>query len=190
MIHVFIASSAESLSIVKKVEGLLPPGYSAHPWTESGNFLPGNATVSSLEEIAERMDCGLFVCAPNDFLTIRGKRGRTMRDNVLFELGLFFGRMGKDRSFILTPRGTPLHIPTDLIYLQRKEVRRGIVTQRFLAGFQRTRRMPICPAMLTKRNMRKDLNVCLGSSRQQARSGRTNAPLYFSPAENSCSGDV
>ena len=40
-----------------------------------------------------------------------------MRDNVLFELGLFVGSIGKDRCFIVKPRNDDLHIPTDLLGL-------------------------------------------------------------------------
>ncbi len=38
-----------------------------------------------------------------------------VRDNVLFELGLFIGAIGKDRSFIIKPRDVKLHLPTDLL---------------------------------------------------------------------------
>jgi CAP12/Pycsar effector protein, TIR domain len=41
---------------------------------------------------------------------------RTARDNVVFELGLFIGRLGRDCSFILMPKGSAdFHLPTDLL---------------------------------------------------------------------------
>ena len=36
------------------------------------------------------------------------------RDNIVFELGLFMGRLGPERTFIVRPSSSPLKIPSDL----------------------------------------------------------------------------
>ena len=46
---------------------------------------------------------------------MKNKKDLTVRDNVLFELGLFIGRLGKTRCYILMPDNTEFHFPTDLI---------------------------------------------------------------------------
>ena len=39
-----------------------------------------------------------------------------MRDNVIFETGLFMGSHGRSQTFLITPYDVPdLHIPTDLL---------------------------------------------------------------------------
>ena len=46
-------------------------------------------------------DFGLFVATEDDKSTLRNKKFKTPRDNVIFELGLFFGRLGKNRSYVI-----------------------------------------------------------------------------------------
>jgi len=61
-------------------------------------------------------DFGIFVFSPDDIVKMRGQEFQSARDNVLFELGLFIGRLGKERGIILLPRGQEdFHLPTDLL---------------------------------------------------------------------------
>jgi Predicted nucleotide-binding protein containing TIR-like domain len=61
-------------------------------------------------------DFALFVLTPDDLTQIRGSQLHTARDNVIFELGLFIGRLGVDRTFFIVPRGQEdLHLPSDLV---------------------------------------------------------------------------
>ena len=45
---------------------------------------------------------------------MRGKSAATTRDNVIFELGMFIGRIGRQRSFLVEPRGEEVKLPSDL----------------------------------------------------------------------------
>lgn len=73
-------------------------------------------TVQSLTKTLITSDFGIFVFAPCDTVRLRKKTYAAVRDNVLFELGLFVGRLGVERTFIVVPRNSiDLRIPTDLI---------------------------------------------------------------------------
>ena len=58
----------------------------------------------------------MFIFSPDDIINIRGENSNITRDNVIFELGLFIGRLGKDRCYIVMPDNCDdLRIPTDLL---------------------------------------------------------------------------
>lgn len=63
----------------------------------------------------ESTDFALFVFTPDDVLKLREKEWHAVRDNVLFELGLFLSKLGRHRCFFLLPRHlNDFRIPTDL----------------------------------------------------------------------------
>jgi hypothetical protein len=59
---------------------------------------------------------GLFIFGTDDVTKIRGADMNTARDNVVFELGLFIGRLGRKHTFIMMPKGiSDFHLPSDLL---------------------------------------------------------------------------
>jgi hypothetical protein len=73
-------------------------------------------TLDGLLHTLETSDFGIFVFSPEDLVTIRNQQSLATRDNVVFELGLFIGRLGKKRSFFVLPRDQEnFRLPTDLI---------------------------------------------------------------------------
>ena len=57
-------------------------------------------------------DFAILIGTKEDTSTIRRKRYHTIRDNVIFEYGLFTGSVGRQRTFILKEAGAKL--PSDL----------------------------------------------------------------------------
>ena len=113
----FVGSSRENVGIAYAIQENLDNDVDVTVW-DQGIFEAGHFNLESLQTSLERSDFGVFVCAPDDLTRIRGEDHRTVRDNVVFELGLFVGRLGRERTFILMPRGVDdLHIPTDLFGL-------------------------------------------------------------------------
>ncbi len=112
--RLFIGSSRENIEVAYAVQEELDRDAEVTVWDQG--FDLSKSTFSLLIENLERSDFGVFVLAPDDLMRIRGERIHTARDNVIFELGLFFGRLGADRTFFLIPDGiNDLHLPTDLL---------------------------------------------------------------------------
>ncbi|MCC2974700.1 TIR domain-containing protein [Massilia sp. IC2-476] len=111
---VFIASSREGLSEAKAINANLDHSTIPTLWP-NGTFVLGSHSLESLTQKSSEVDFAVFVFTPDDIAEIRGKTEHIVRDNVLFELGLFIGALGKDRCFIVQPRGVDLHFPSDLL---------------------------------------------------------------------------
>lgn len=112
--RLFIGSSVEQLNLAYAVQENVEHNVEPTVWTQ-GVFTPSRTAMASLLDQLEECDFGLFIFAPDDVTAIRDEQKRTVRDNVVFELGLFAGRLGPERCFIIVPRGQEeLHLPTDL----------------------------------------------------------------------------
>ncbi|PWT73129.1 MAG: hypothetical protein C5B46_05835 [Proteobacteria bacterium] len=114
---VFIASSTEALKITQTARRFLSSSANVLAWTVA--FDPGDWTLQALLDHSQQSDFGIFVMAPDDKSVIRGKRQWSVRDNVLFELGLFMGALGPKRTFLLWPSSlsSKLRLPSDLLGL-------------------------------------------------------------------------
>lgn len=111
----FIASSADHLDLAYAAQECLEHEVEPTVWNQ-GVFVLSRPTMSSLIDAVETSDFGLFVFAPSDVTAINENTHKTVRDNVIFELGLFVGRLGQERCFIVMPRGLQdIHLPTDLL---------------------------------------------------------------------------
>ncbi|WP_082605542.1 TIR domain-containing protein [Curvibacter sp. PAE-UM] len=111
----FIGSSVEGLNIAYAVQQNLLYDAEITVWSQ-GVFQLTAGAVDSLIDILNTSDFGIFIFTPDDIATIRKASTPVVRDNVLFELGLFLGKLGRDRAFFLIPDNiTDLHLPTDLL---------------------------------------------------------------------------
>lgn len=111
----FVGSSREGLEIARAVQsGLDHDPVNVRVWTD-GVFGPSGIPLDDLLAQARGVDFAVLVVGRDDAIDSRGAVARGPRDNVVFELGLFMGRLGRERTFILSPRGVDLKIPTDLL---------------------------------------------------------------------------
>lgn len=112
----FIASSTEGLRFAHALQANLDEVAEGTVWNQ-GVFGPGSMVLDVLTETVARSDFGVFVFSPDDLLRFRGQDLAAVRDNVLFEFGLFVGKLGRKRVFMVRPDDNlpfPLHLPTDL----------------------------------------------------------------------------
>lgn len=111
---VFIGSSSEGLKYARAIQAELKDCSLPIIWNQYENTL-NQSVLDSLFGSLDEFDFGIFIFSPDDVINIRDELKITARDNVIFELGLFFGRLGKERSFFITPKNIrELHIPSDL----------------------------------------------------------------------------
>lgn len=111
--YVFIGSSSEGLDAAKAVQANLDFIAEAHIWSQ-GLFGLAEGTLESLVGSLDRFDFAILVLTPDDLTLSRGAEQRSPRDNVLFELGLFIGALGRDRVFVVMDRSAQLKLPSDL----------------------------------------------------------------------------
>ena len=112
--EMFIASSTESLRVNHELQAALQHNFTARSWT-AGTFQPSQFPLPSLEKELERAKYAVFVFAKDDTIISRGKQSEMVRDNVILELGMFVGRLGSQRCFVVVPKNRgKLKIPSDL----------------------------------------------------------------------------
>ena len=115
--RVFIVSSTESLDVAHALQMELDNWAETTIWSQAV-FTPSSTALDDLISAAGEYDSGIFVFSFEDVVRIRDQEYRTTRDNVVFELGLFIGSIGKERTFLVVPRTQQnFHLPTDLLGL-------------------------------------------------------------------------
>jgi len=112
----FIGSSVEGLPFANEiVSGLKHEKVVPQVWSTPGIFSPGGVAIDVLLKEVDHADFAAFIFGPDDKITSRNKKYYAPRDNVVFELGLFMGRLDRERAFIVKEQGSDVKIPTDLL---------------------------------------------------------------------------
>ncbi|HAS6194902.1 TPA: hypothetical protein I7169_21865 [Vibrio vulnificus] len=112
--RVFIGSSVESLPIADAIAENLEFDAEVTIW-RNGTFNLSSNALDDLITKAKSVDFSIFIFSPDDLTIMRSREKYVVRDNVVFELGLFIGSIGKNRCFIVKPRDVELHFPSDLL---------------------------------------------------------------------------
>jgi CRP/FNR family cyclic AMP-dependent transcriptional regulator len=112
---IFIACASESLSVAEAIRDYFEGKGEvvAEVWTDDV-FKPSKGTMESLEEKLETSDFAVAIFSADDKVESRGEEKVAPRDNTVFELGLFGGAIGRERSFFALERDVDMKIPSDL----------------------------------------------------------------------------
>src|SRR5262249_36240862 len=112
--RIFIGSSGKAEKYAGAIQDALGDAAECTPWTD-GAFRLSQSTLDNLMEHVHNSDFGIFVFAADDIANIKGEFLNVPRDNVVYEAGLFSGRLSPKRCFIVTPKSAKVHLPTDLL---------------------------------------------------------------------------
>lgn len=118
---VFVGSSKEGLDFARAIHIQLRDDAEVTVWRD-GVFGLNVGTLEALLKALDRFDFAILVLTPDDLRALRDEVHRSPRDNVLFELGLFLGRLGRSRTFFV--RHPDAEMPSDFAGVTTADIER------------------------------------------------------------------
>jgi len=114
--RLFIGSAKEDVKIAEAIKNKLQSSgdVEATLWTDKTVFRLSGITLMSLIEALNNYDFSILVATPDPRIKLNPSELPVPRDNVIYEMGLFAGRLGYERVFIVIPENVGLHLATDL----------------------------------------------------------------------------
>lgn len=110
--RIFIGSSTEGLFAAAYIKNYFSPDYDCVIWNEDV-FKYNKSFLETLLNSASLFDFGFLIFTKDDVSLSRDIVFDTARDNVIFEYGLFLGRLGIDRAFVVVEKDAK--IPSDFL---------------------------------------------------------------------------
>jgi hypothetical protein len=116
----FVASSSRHIDTARAIKTVLADVANVTVWDEpDAGFRINESIFGGLLSATEQFDFAVFVFEADDLATIRRlggpKTSAVVRDNVIFEFGLFVGSLGRSRAYWISPTGGAAPtLPTDL----------------------------------------------------------------------------
>lgn len=105
---IFIGSSSESIPIAKTVYNIISLFRNSNnlkieliPWWRDDMFISGETYVESIFKIVKNVDCAIMIFSEDDIIISREKTNKAVRDNILFEFGLFSGALGRKNTQVI-----------------------------------------------------------------------------------------
>jgi hypothetical protein len=108
---VFIGSSSEGSKYAEALQLNLNNTCESQTWNQ-GFFGLSDGTLEALVNAIDQFDFAVLVLTEDDITVSRNIESKSPRDNVIFELGLFMGGLGRHRVYVVANKAAKL--PSDL----------------------------------------------------------------------------
>lgn len=123
-VRVLIVSSVEALSVARSVkEEFDHDKLFVDIWTDI--FRAGCYTLDDLERKLTDSDFVIAIAQGDDIVEARDEKWPAPRDNVIFELALAMGMLGRKRAILMEPREDKVKLPSDLAGVTTVTYRKG-----------------------------------------------------------------
>lgn len=120
--RIFIGSSTKGLLVAAKVKQNLESVGDCYLWNNREVWENNLSTFDNLIQMTAFFDFGVFVATEDDLTYTNGRIVVEPRDNVILEMALFTGALGKDKSFLIVQEGLKLPSDFDGIYQPRFDI--------------------------------------------------------------------
>ena len=105
---VFIVHGHDELNLLR-LEKMLKERFFIHPVIMKDAASSGQTLIEKFERLAQEAHYAIVLMTPDDLIANpEGEKGQS-RPNVIFELGWFYGRLGRSNVAIIHKEGTDIH---------------------------------------------------------------------------------
>jgi hypothetical protein len=109
----FIGSSNKGLDVARALGSNLDDEADILIWSDH-IFAANQYSLDLLLRSLDTIDYAILIITQDDLISQRSGSATTPRDNVIFELGVFLGRLGPARTFVVTDDyDSPIPLPSD-----------------------------------------------------------------------------
>ena len=98
--YIFIGSSSEGLQIARAIKENLDSDADIVIWNQSA-FDLGTTYLESLLKQMHKADFAILILTQDDITISRSQKKLSPRDNILFELGMAIGSIGRERCYFV-----------------------------------------------------------------------------------------
>lgn len=121
--NVFIVHGHDETNLLK-LEKLIKNRFKLTPLIMKDEPGQSRTLIEKLEHLGKDTSYSFVIYTPDDIIELEDNRYAQARPNVIFELGWFFGRLGRQNVCILYQKGTKIH--TDLEGIHRIEFNESV----------------------------------------------------------------